>query len=37
MNSEEVRIKIGITFIFIFHRHPTQLVVFTPVGLLSIC
>ena len=27
-------IKIGITFIFRFHRHPIQLVVFVPVGLL---
>ena len=30
-----VRIKIGIPFIFRFHRHPIQIVVFFPVGLLS--
>ena len=30
-----VRIKIGITFIFRFHRRPIQLVVFVPVGLSS--
>jgi hypothetical protein len=29
------RIKIGITFIFRFHRRPIQLVVFVPVGLSS--
>ena len=28
-------VKIGITFIFRFHRHPIQLVVFVPVGLSS--
>ena len=28
-----VRIKIGITFIFRFHRRPIQLVVFIPIGL----
>ena len=27
------RIKIGITFILRFHRHPIQLAVFVPVGL----
>jgi hypothetical protein len=30
-----VRIKIEITFIFRFHCHPIQLIVFVPVGLLS--
>ena len=33
--SFHARIKIGITFIFVFHRRPIQLVVFVPVGLLS--
>ena len=32
-----LRIKIGITFIFRFHRRPILLVVFFSVGLLSIC
>ena len=31
------RIKIGITFIFRFHRRPIQLAVFVPVDLSSIC
>ena len=32
-----VRIKIGITFFFRFHRRPIQLVVFVPVGLSLLC
>ena len=30
-----VRIKIGITFIFMFHRRPIQLVMFVPVDFSS--
>ena len=33
MGIISVRVNIGVTFIFIFHRRPIQSVVFVPVGL----